>query len=88
MVNKANYKDGVTGTLIAVKDCKTGSIRISIKKDNGHIVNPLMTSKFPQLPSVRAKAIALEGQRVSTMVSQTTDSFSADKFFADIKEVM
>ena len=47
----------------------------------------MMSHKFPKVSSVLAKAQALEGMRVETMVSQTTDSWGADKFFADLKEI-
>ncbi len=86
-MNKAKYKDGIKGTLIDIKMCKNGSLRIAIRKGSGHIVNPMMSYKFPKLPSVLAKCNALEGCMVQTIVSNTTDEWGADKFFADIKEV-
>ena len=84
---KANYKPGVKGELVGVVECATGSIRVSIKKTSGHVVNPLMHKSFPNVDSVLAKANALVGLQVQTMVSKTTSDWKADKYFADLSEV-
>ena len=87
MNKKANYEDGLKGTLLDVKVCKTGSIKIRVEVYKGKIVEPMMHHSFTQLPSVLAKAHALVGKRIITKVSKTNDNWSAGRFFADIEEI-
>ena len=80
---KRHIKLGITGILEKVEQCKTGSIKLHIR-NNGKLSTPLMTTKFPQLPAIKAKAERLVGSKVTTQVSHTTSDWGKAKFFCDV----
>ena len=81
---KSNIKSGITGKLKRVELCRTGSLKIHVERADGSVSTPLMTKKFPALPAIKSKAESLVGNTITTMVSNTTDAWSAGKFFCDL----
>ena len=84
---KKEIKVGIVGKLEDITTCSTGSIKLHVKRNDGRITTPLMTTKFPELPQIKKKAEALKGKLVRTYVSTTTDDWAAGKFFCDLDAI-